>query len=138
MTVLVDTTVWSLALRRRHDRLSSSQTRLVHEWRDLVLDGRAAIIGPIRQEALSGIRATDVFERLRLHLAGFDCIEIGLDDYDRAAHFYNTLQSAGVAGSAIDLLICAVASRADVPIFTTDRDFRRYAERLPIRLHEPQ
>ncbi len=116
---------------RDHPRAQEAQ---VH----LVLDGRAGIIGPIRQEVLSGVRATDVFDRLRHHLAGFDCIDVGLDDYDQAARFYNTLRSAGVAGSAVDLLICAVASRADVSIFTTDRDFRRYADHLPIRLHEPE
>ena len=136
MTVLVDTTIWSLALRRRRDALTRDQVRLVDEWRALVLDGRAGIIGPVRQEVLSGVRSTEVFDRLRHHLAGFDCIEVGLDDYDQAARFYNTLRSSGVAGGGVDLLICAVASRAGVPIFTTDRDFRRYADHLPIRLHE--
>ncbi|HRI17203.1 MAG TPA: hypothetical protein PL196_01655, partial [Burkholderiaceae bacterium] len=75
---------------------------------------------------------------LRHHLAGFDCIDVGLDDHDQAACFYDTLRSAGVAGSAVDLLSCAVESRADISIFTTDRDFRRYADHLPIRPHEPE
>ena len=137
MTVLIDTTVWSLALRRRRENLSDAQRRVVEEWRRLVLDGRAGIVGPIRQEVLSGVRAPEIFDRLRHHLAGFDCIEIGIDDYDQAARFYNTLRAGGVAGSAVDLLICAVASRVSVPIFTTDHDFLRYAAQLPIRLHEP-
>ena len=136
MTVLVDTTVWSLALRRRPRSLSPAQERLVAEWRALVEDGRAALIGPVRQEILSGVRDVEMFERLRLHLAGFDCLEIGLEDHDQAARFYDSLRAVGVAGAAIDLAICAVAHRSDVPIFTTDRDFTRYARHLPIRLHE--
>jgi hypothetical protein len=35
------------------------------------------------------------------------------------------------------MLICAMAYRYDVPIFTTDPDFLGYAKHLPIRLHEP-
>ena len=136
MTVLVDTTIWSLALRRLPHRLSPSESRLVVEWRRLVEDGAAAIVGPIRQELLSGVREANVFERLREHLAGFDCIAIGIDDYDEAARFHNRLRARGVAGSATDLLLCAVAHRTGIPIFTTDRDFQRYARHLPVALHE--
>ncbi len=137
MTVLVDTTIWSLALRRRARSLSPAQQILVGAWRQMVDDGTAAIIGPIRQELLSGVRDPNVFERLRVHLAGFDCIQVDLDDHDQAARFYNTLRSNGVAGGAVDLVLCAVASRNDIPIFTTDRDFDRYARHLPVSLHQP-
>lgn len=136
MTVLVDTTIWSLALRRPSRRLIPSQRTLVAEWRRLVDEGTAAIVGPVRQELLSGVREEDVFERLRDHLAGFDSIAIGIDDYDEAAGFYNRLRARGVAGSAIDLLLCAVAHRRGIPIFTTDGDFPRYARHLPVTLHE--
>ena len=63
MRVLVDTSVWSLALRRgapRHDAAD--------ELRRLVGAGLAAIVGPIRQEVLSGIRDDAAFERLRDYL----------------------------------------------------------------------
>jgi predicted nucleic acid-binding protein len=133
--VLVDTTIWSLALRRPARALNPSQQHLVAEWRRLVENGTAAIVGPVRQELLSGVRNANVFERLRDHLAGFDCIAIGIDDYDEAARFYNRLRGRGVAGSAIDLLLCAVAHRRQMAIFTADSDFQRYARHLPITLH---
>jgi len=136
VTVLVDTTIWSLALRRPARRLNPTQQRLVAEWRRLVEEGSAGIVGPVRQEILSGVRDADLFERLRDHLAGFDCIAIDIDDYDQAAHFYNVLRTGGVAGGAIDLLLCAVAHRWKIPIFTMDRDFDRYARHLPITLHD--
>jgi len=136
VTVLVDTTIWSLALRRPSRRLNPTQQRLVAEWRRLVEEGSAGIVGPVRQEILSGVRDADLFERLRDHLAGFDCIAIDIDDYDQAAHFYNVLRTGRVAGSAIDLLLCAVAHRWKIPIFTMDRDFDRYARHLPITLHD--
>lgn len=135
MSVLVDTAVWSIALRRPARRLSGGQRAIVDEWRHLVEEGEAAIIGPIRQELLSGVKDESDFDRLRERLGGIDCIDIRIDDYDQAARFYNQLRSNGIAGSTVDLIICAVAHRYRLPIFTTDRDFERYARHLPIRLH---
>ena len=37
-----------------------------------------------------------------------------------------------------DLLICAVAVRHGLKIFTTDTDFAAYARHLPIKLHLPR
>jgi len=53
MNVLVDTSVWSLALRRRE---VDEESEIVRELRELIVEGSAVIIGPIRQELLSGIR----------------------------------------------------------------------------------
>jgi predicted nucleic acid-binding protein len=57
------------------------------------------------------------------------------EDFEEPAEAGNTCRNAGVAGSAVDLLICAAAPRLGCEIFTTDEDFRRYASHLPIRLH---
>ena len=68
MKVLVDTSVWSLALRRhRH----SENVRYTSELAQLAADGLLAIIGPVRQEVLSGIRERAQFERLRDRLRAF-------------------------------------------------------------------
>ena len=68
MKVLVDTSVWSLALRRR-SRIGNDD--VVAELTSLVEDGRVVMIGPIRQELLSGIRDQAQFENLREHLGAF-------------------------------------------------------------------
>ena len=52
MKVIVDTSVWSLALRRG----TESPSPAVQELRKLIKDHRAQMLGPIRQEILSGIR----------------------------------------------------------------------------------
>lgn len=135
MSVLIDTSIWSLALRRRQRQLGAEQRRLVDEWRRLIEDGTAVIAGPIRQEILSGIRSCEQFDRVRERLAGFDCPDVLVEDFDQAAIFYNHLRSRGVAGGSVDLLICAIAYRHSLAVFTTDRDFERYAQHLPIRLH---
>jgi predicted nucleic acid-binding protein len=57
-------------------------------------------------------------------------------DYEEAARIGNLYRSRGVAASAIDVLICAVAVRRHWQVFTTDQDFTRYAKIVPLRLYE--
>ena len=136
MIVLVDTTIWSLALRRRPQNLNDQERRLVEEWARLVRSGEAVLIGPIRQEILSGIRNEKSFTAIQQSLGDFRYLEIVPSDYDQAAQFFNVCRAHGISGTAVDLLICAVAHRSDVPIFTTDADFQRYAPHVKIRIHE--
>jgi predicted nucleic acid-binding protein len=135
MNVLVDTPVWSLALRRRSAELNPGEQRIVRTWRTLVEKGQAVLMGPIRQEVLSGVRQRTQFARLADRLRDFDDLPLTPAEYELAAEYYNACRSHGVSGSAIDLLICAAASRHLTPIFTTDLDFGRYAKLLPIRLY---
>jgi predicted nucleic acid-binding protein len=132
MKVLVDTAVWSLALRRT----KRTESVTTSELSSLVEDGRVVMIGPIRQEILSGIRDIAQFERLREHLRAFVDVEITTQDHEEAAAFYSRCRAKGIQGSNTDFLICAVAARNSFPIFTTDEDFAHFAAVLPIVLHE--
>jgi predicted nucleic acid-binding protein len=134
MNVLVDTSVWSLALRRRH----FSQDPAVRELRELISEARAHLIGPVRQEVLSGIRETAQYERLRDHLREFPDLPIRTADHERAAELFNLCRSRGVQGSNTDFLLCAVADRYGMAILTTDEDFTLFARHLPVQLHVPR
>lgn len=136
MSVLVDSTVWSLALRRPRHRLKHAEQRVVARWTELVRGGNAAIIGLVRQEVLSGVRDKALFERIRSILSAFPSEHFTDEDDVRAAEFYNRLQSAGVAASPVDMGLCSVANRLNIPIFTTDRDFELYARHVPIQLEK--
>jgi predicted nucleic acid-binding protein len=135
LRVLVDTSIWSLALRRKPKDLAPDEQRRIQALGDLVREGRAVLIGPIRQEVLSGIRESAVHERLRRALRAFADEPLATDDFEEAARVSNVCRSKGVAGSAVDFLICAAALRRGFDVFTTDGDFERYAEHLPLRLH---
>ena len=135
MSVLVDTSVWSLVLRRRQ---LPDDDAIAREFATLVRENRAHLIGPIRQEVLSGIQRDDQCQMLRSHLRAFEDLPIEVGDYEEAARFYNRCRAAGVQGSHTDFLICAVAHRYDTPIFTADRDFTRYANHIPVTLHTPR
>jgi predicted nucleic acid-binding protein len=123
MKVLVDTSVWSLALRR-----SAPAHTAVDALRALIEDGRATIIGPIRQEVLSGIRDRPAFERLREVLQAFPDEVLTTSDYEHAAEHFNRCRQHGLQGSNTDFLICAVAERRCLALLTTDRDFDGYAQ----------
>ena len=135
--VLVDTSVWSLALRRPAHRLSEVERRHVHEWTGLVRRGEAALIGVVRQDLLTGIRDFAAFQRLRVALRSFPDERLTTEDFEDAARADNLCRVAGLSGSGVDYLLCAAALRHGMPIYATDRDFERYAEHLPLRLHQP-
>lgn len=53
--ILVDTSIWSLALRRQPAVLSAEQRDLVDEWAGLVAEGVVTLIGPIRDSSIRGL-----------------------------------------------------------------------------------
>ncbi len=136
MLVLVDTPIWSLALRRTSTDLSEREQRLTAALRELIREGRAQLVGPIRQELLSGIRLEASYRRLRDQLRAFNEPSLDMADYEEAAHINNQCRSRGIAGSAIDFLICAAAARRGWQIFTTDQDFTRYAAVASLKLYQ--
>jgi predicted nucleic acid-binding protein len=136
--VLVDTTVWSLAFRRKTDGRTEDEECAAAEWKRLVGRGSAVLCGPIRQELLTGIREEAPFERLRTRLRWFPDETMLVEDYEEAARCRTRCLQAGIAASAADMAICALAIRRDLPVFTTDPDFTRYARVLPLRLHRPR
>ena len=138
MIVLVDTSAWSILLRRAAKNLNSAESIIRTELSELIREDRARMIGPVRQELLSGVRSEEQFERLRDHLEAYADVDLGTHDYVEAARISNLCRAAGVAGSGVDFLICTVAMKHVWPIFTTDRDFVVYARHLPIHLHEPR
>ena len=94
------------------------------------------MLGVIRQELLSGIKEKTRFDKLIAVLRGFPSLLAEERDHTDAAMYYNTCRARGVQGSNVDFLICAQASHHGLPILTTDNDFRRYADHLPITLHQ--
>lgn len=134
MNVLVDTSIWSLALRHRHHGLAASDHVLIRALGDLVGYGRAQLIGPVRQEVLSGIREQTQFVRLREALRLYEETTLITNDFEEAARMSNECRRRGITGSPVDFLLCAVAERQHWQIFTTDRDFDHYRRILGLTL----
>ncbi len=132
MKVIVDTAVWSLALRRAKRVDASAPRELV----ELIQEGRVVMLGLVRQELLSGIKEKRQFELLRDRLGAFPDLELESADFEDAAAGFNRCRERGIQGSNTDFLICAAAQRRDYAIFTSDGDFRHFARVLKLRLHE--
>lgn len=130
MKIIVDTSIWSLALRRKKKQ-SFSEVKILES---LIDNQRICMLGPIRQEILSGIKDNKQFVQLKDILNAFDDFNITTKDYEKAAEFFNLCRGKGIQGSNTDYLICAVSSNNRFPIFTSDKDFEIYSNHLPITL----
>lgn len=131
MKVLVDTSIWSLALRKYVNR----DNEIIKELFELIHELRVSIIGPIRQEVLSGISDNTKYENLKDKLQAFNDELIETEHYELAAQLFNQCRKKGIQGSHIDFLICAVSINNNLSIFTLDNDFVLYQKHLNIKLH---
>ena len=136
MKVLIDTSVWSQALRRQSSEVSSSDpVRVVNVLKELIHDSRIAMLGPVRQELLSGVKTQKQFETLQQILSVFSDETLQREDYEQAAKNFNQCRQGGVQGSNTDFLICAVSMLRGWPIYSLDRDFEQYQKHLKVKLH---
>jgi hypothetical protein len=128
--VLVDTDVWSEALRKK----SGTKSKHVGELSKLIEEGRVTLIGPLRMEILNGIRDTKIFDKLRKRLEAYPDRTLDSSIYVLAAKFFNLCRSKGIQGSNTDFILCACSVDWKIPILTKDKDFVRYQKYLPIEL----
>jgi len=141
MMVLVDTSIWSLALRRHPSHLSTSERLLTNSLRELIQEGRVQLLGAVRQEILTGIREHTKFRKIRSELRDFEDVALTFEDYENAASMSNLCRQSGIAATPIDMLICAVSQLRGWRVFTADRDFIHFSKvlRIPMmtsfRLH---
>ena len=129
--ILVDTCIWSEALRKSKSKNRGIVEKLTH----VVSENQAAIIGAIRQELLSGVKERKAFTKLKESLNYFPDIVLSEQDYEVAAEYFNLCQKKGIQGSNTDFLICSVANRLKIPIFTLDKYFTNFKKVLKIKLY---
>jgi len=129
MKVLADTCIWSQALRHK-----VPNRELTDKLKDFINDGRIVMMGPIRQELLSGIPNIRQFNELKKMLSSFEDISLRSEHFVKAAEFSNICRNKGIQGSTTDFLICAVACLENLSVFTIDKDFKNYKKYLQIKL----
>jgi predicted nucleic acid-binding protein len=132
--VVVDTPVWSLALRRAGRPLTVAEADVVAVFRELLTEGRCVLPGLVRQEVLQGIARKEQFELVRRDLAELPDEAPWASDYVRAAQMYNRCRGRGVQPTTVDMFLCALAARLKAAIFTLDEDFVGYARVLGLPL----
>jgi len=128
--VIVDSDVWSEALRSKRE-----ESKSVIALRKLIEEEAVIMIGPIRQEVLSGIRELERYEKIKEIMRSFPSRKIEESLFEMAASFFNLCRGKGIQGSHTDYLICACAIEWKAQILTKDDDYKRYSKYLPIELH---
>jgi len=126
--VIVDSDIWSAALRRRKAERSTHTAKLA----ELIESDEVIIIGLVRQEVLSGIREAAHFEKVRRRLRAFPDQPLTSDIHELAASFFNTCRTQGIQGSHTDFLICACSVAWRAKIFAKDGDYAHFEAYLPI------
>jgi len=129
--VLVDSDVWSGALRKK-----GKGSPYTERLRELIELDEVVMIGPIRQEILSGIREKRKFEEIRERLKAFPSERLEDSIHELAASFFNRCRSRGIQGSHTDFLKCACGVAWEVSILNMDKDFKRYSQYIPIELEK--
>jgi len=133
VTVLVDTSVWSLAFRRDAD-LAAPQVAALRA----ALDGGDAIVitGLILQELLQGFAGPKAREELIEKFAALPMLAPDRNDHVGAADLRNRCRRAGVQMGTIDALIAQLCIRHDLTLLTTDVDFVLAAKHSALRVWE--
>jgi len=129
VSVLVDTSVWSMALRR--DRPAPS--RELQALRSAIERGDVCLLGVILQEVLQGFVDSKRMRRLVAHLSPFPLLALHRGDYIYAAEIRNRCRSQGLTISTIDAQIAAAAINHRCALLTLDRDFAAVARHFPLR-----
>jgi predicted nucleic acid-binding protein len=130
--IVLDTSVVSLALRRRKLEVRAPAVRMLRELIDEEAD--LGVPGIVIQELLSGVRTDRAFEKLRLELEQFDVLLATQDEHVLAARVINGLLNVGVAVKSVDALIAAQTITHNAQLFTLDQDFERIASHVGLSL----
>ena len=131
MSLFVDTSPWSMALRRD----SPSSSKEVQALLRAIESGEAILTtGIVLQELLQGFRGPRAREQILDRFAAIPLLIPDRDDHIRAAELRNRCRRAGIQIGTIDALLAALCIRHELTMLSSDRDFTRIANHCPLKL----
>jgi predicted nucleic acid-binding protein len=135
MTLLIDTSVWSLALRRN----AAATEPQVHALKQALAGADQVVTtGLILQELLQGFSGPNAGSRIIESFAALGMIQPTREDHIAAADLRNTCRQAGVQVGTVDALIAQLCIRHDITLLSTDQDFVHVAKHCSLKLWLPQ
>ena len=131
MTLLVDTSVWSLALRRD----GSVESREVIALRE-ALDGADSVVttGLVLQELLQGFSGPKSKDAIIQRFGTLPLIQPDRQDHIGAAEVRNVCRRNGVQVGTIDAVLLQLCGRYELTLLSVDKDFANAASYLPFKL----
>jgi predicted nucleic acid-binding protein len=131
LSVFVDTSVWSLALRRD----SPASSREVRALVRAIESGETLLTtGLVLQELLQGFSGPKHRDQILDRFSSVPLLVPDRDDHVRAAELRNDCRRNGVQVGTIDALLAQLCIRHDLTMLTADQDFRRVAEHAALKL----
>ncbi len=125
MNIVVDTSVWSLVLRRDHVDERQAHVRTL---RNCIDAGHGLfLLGPILQELLDGLRSERQFSHLLAVLKPIPMAPLRRETYVLAAGIRNDCRKKGIQAGPTDFLIAAACIDLAYPLLTADQDFEHIA-----------
>jgi predicted nucleic acid-binding protein len=135
MTLLVDTSVWSLALRRS----AADEEKVVSALR-LALEGGESVVttGLVLQELLQGFAGPKDRQAILERFNPLPLLQPDRQDHIAAAEVRNVCRRSGVQIGTIDALLIQLCGRYELTLMSTDQDFRHAARFVPFRQWTPE
>ena len=135
MTLLVDTSVWSLALRR-NGKSDAPQIGVLHS----ALEGEDLVVttGIVLQELLQGFAGPRARDAITDRFSALPLLIPDRHDHVEAASLRNVCRRAGVQLGSIDALIAQLCIHHHLTILTTDGDFGLAAQHCPLKVWAPR
>lgn len=131
MTLLVDTSVWSLALRRDAE---SSEPEVQHLKEALLGADVVVTTGLVLQELLQGFSGAKASAQIIERFAALPLVQPTRADHVAAAELRNACRRGGVQVGTIDALIAQLCLRHELTLLSTDKDFKSAAKHCALRL----
>jgi predicted nucleic acid-binding protein len=131
MMLLVDTSVWSLALRRD---VVGPQPEVRHLEQALLGSQAVVTTGLVLQELLQGFSGPKARAQLIDRFSSLPLIQPDRQDHVDAAALRTTCRRAGVQIGTIDALLAQLCIRHQLTFLTTDQDFTHAARHCRLRL----
>jgi hypothetical protein len=131
LSLFVDTSVWSLAFRRDAPPASAPVDTLV---RALEAGELVVTTGLVLQELLQGFSGPKARRAILERFAALPLLVPDRQDHVEAAELRNRCRRRGVQIGTIDALLARLCIRNDLPMLSSDEDFRCIARLSPLKL----
>lgn len=131
MSLFVDTSVWSLLLRRDSPE-GVSQVRALA--RALETGERVVTTGLVLQELLQGFSGPKARDQIIDRFSALPLLVPDRNDHIAAAALRNLCRTRGVQIGTIDALLGQLCLRHDLTLLTTDEDFSHMARHCELRI----
>ena len=134
MSLFVDTSIWSLALRRDAPAGNREVGVLV---RAIETGETILTTGLVLQELLQGFSGPKSRDQIVDRFSAVPLLVPDRDDHVRAAELRNHCRRHGVQVGTIDALLARLCIRHELTMLTTDQDFRHIADHSALKLWSP-